>query len=84
MPEVQKRLRSCFATVFPGLSADEIPLASNSSVADWDSLATVTLVSVIEEEFSISIPPDDLQYLISFELVMDCLKRRTGNAGGFY
>jgi acyl carrier protein len=79
MPEIQERLQSCFATVFPGLSAAEIPRASHTSVANWDSLATVTLVSVIEEEFSISIPPEDFEYMISFELVMDCLKRRAGN-----
>ena len=79
MPEIQGRLTSCFATVFPSLSEGEIQRASHSSVANWDSLATVTLVSVIEEEFSVAIPPEDFEYMISFELVLDCLKRRTGN-----
>ena len=79
MPELQTRLTGCFATVFPNLDTDEILRASHTSVASWDSLATVTLVSVVEEEFGVSIPPEDFEYLISFDLVLDCLKRRTVN-----
>ena len=80
MPELDQRLASCFATVFPDLSENEIPRASYTSVANWDSLATVTLVSVIEEEFKVSIHPEDFELMISFELVLDCLRRRTANA----
>jgi acyl carrier protein len=79
MPELEDRLASCFAVVFPDLSAAEIRRASNTSVATWDSLATVTLISLIEEEFTISLPPDDFEYLVSFDLTADCLKRRTVN-----
>jgi len=79
MPELQTRLASCFAAVFPTLDESEIQRASHTSVANWDSLATVTLVSVVEEEFGVSIPPEDFEYMISFDLVLDCLKRRTVN-----
>jgi acyl carrier protein len=79
MPELDQRLAGCFATVFPDLSEGEIPRASHTSVANWDSLATVTLVSVIEEEFNVPIRPEDFEFMISFELVLDCLRRRTGN-----
>jgi acyl carrier protein len=43
-------------------------------VATWDSLATVTLVSVLEEEFGVAIAPEDYENMISFELVRECLK----------
>lgn len=79
MPEIEQRLTSCFATVFPELGESEIQRASHTSVANWDSLATVTLISVIEEEFNLSVPPDDFEYMISFELVRECLKRKIGN-----
>jgi acyl carrier protein len=79
MPELEDRLANCFSVVFPELNANEIKRASTASVATWDSLATVTLISVIEEEFEISLPPDDLEYLVSFDLTADCLKRRTRN-----
>lgn len=79
MPELEERLAGCFAVVFPDLRAGEIPRASHTSVANWDSLATVTLVSVIEEEFNLPIPAEDFESMISFELVLDCLRRRTVN-----
>ncbi len=79
MPEIEQRLVSCLAAVFPGLSRTEIQRASNTSVASWDSLATMTLISVIEEEFNVSIPAEDIEYMISFELVLECLRKRTGN-----
>jgi len=79
MPELRRRLVDCFATVFPTLDETEILRARHTSVANWDSLATVTLISVIEEEFDVSIPREDFEYMISFDLVLECLKRRTVN-----
>lgn len=75
-----ERLQKCFAAVFPGLSSDEILRASSASIATWDSLATVTLVSVIEEEFGITIAPEEYEYMISFDLVSECLESKTVNA----
>lgn len=80
MSDIQERLINCFSTVFPDLSRDEILRASNSSVATWDSLATVTLVSVVEEEFGVAILPEDYDYMISFQLVSECLKDKITNA----
>lgn len=65
--DIQERLTNCFNTVFPDLSRDEILRAGSNSVATWDSLATVTLISLIEEEFGISIAPEDFEHLTSFE-----------------
>jgi acyl carrier protein len=79
MPNVE-RLQKCFAAVFPNLSDDEILRASSASIAAWDSLATVTLVSVIEEEFGITIAPEEYEEMISFDLVSQCLESKTINA----
>jgi acyl carrier protein len=49
-------------------------------VATWDSLATVTLVSVIEQEFGVTISHDEYKYIVSFALVNECLKGKTVNA----
>ncbi len=75
MAELASRLASCFAVAFPELDPQEIPSASAGSLASWDSLAGITLISVIEEEFSLSISPDDVPDLISFELILDYLKK---------
>lgn len=80
MSNEEERLTECFRSVFPDLSSDEIPRASSASVATWDSLATVTLVSLIEEEFGVTISPDEYEYLVSFDLARECLKSKTVNA----
>ena len=67
------RLTSCFEAVFPDLTEAEIATASMASVGAWDSLATVTLISIVEEEFHVSITTDDLAQFISFDLIADLL-----------
>ncbi|HSS20762.1 MAG TPA: acyl carrier protein [Pyrinomonadaceae bacterium] len=80
LPELEARLQKCFSAVFPNLSADEILRANSASLATWDSLATVTLVSVIEEEFGISIAPEEYEYMISFDLIRQSLESKAVNA----
>jgi len=75
MAELESRLANCFATAFPELEPPEIPSVSMGSLASWDSLAGITLLSLIEEEFSISISPDDAASLVSFELIVDYLQK---------
>jgi len=75
MAELADRLANCFATVFPELAPQEIPSAAMGSLASWDSVAGITLFSVIEEEFSVSISPDDVADLVSFELILDYLRK---------
>jgi acyl carrier protein len=65
--DVHARLVKCFSAVFPQLPESEVPTATNASVAGWDSLATVTLLTVVEEEFNTTIEPEKLEYLQSFE-----------------
>jgi acyl carrier protein len=75
MDELESRLVNCFATVFPELDPREIPSVSMGSLASWDSLTGITLLSLIEEEFSLSISPDDAAGMVSFELILDSLRR---------
>ena len=66
MPEREDRLVRCFASVFPALTPEEIRTASAESIEAWDSLAAVTLVAVVEQEFGVEIDPLDLPELSSF------------------
>ena len=75
MDDCQARLVKCFQAVFPELSVEEITRASLASVATWDSVRTIVLVTVMEEEFGLEIDANDLQELISFELILDYLGR---------
>lgn len=74
MDEQQRRLANCFYAVFPELSSEEVIHASSSTVQSWDSVAVVTLLTVIEEEFGISIEEDDPAKFDSFQRVLSYLK----------
>jgi acyl carrier protein len=66
MSDQEQHLIRCFASVFPGLTEEEIQNASTDSVGIWDSLSTVTLAAVIQEEFGLEIDPEILPHLDSF------------------
>jgi acyl carrier protein len=73
MNEINARLTKCFSAVFPQLPSAEIPASSTTALDGWDSLATITLVSVIEEEFEIQIDPEDIEHFGSYQAVFDYL-----------
>lgn len=70
------RLVRCFRAVFPDLPNDAIPAASVATMPQWDSLAMVTLVALIEREFAIKIDPLDLVECDSFVAIGDYLRER--------
>lgn len=76
MSDTSARLVQCFAAVFPDLTEEQIRRASLTSVAKWDSIATITLISLIEEEFRLEVGTDELGSLISFESVLEFLNER--------
>jgi len=76
MTEIHERLMRCFSATFPNLTSEEVRLASPSTVATWDSLASITLVAVMEEEFAIQIEPEDIEHLVSFDSSVDYLTTR--------
>jgi acyl carrier protein len=78
--DVRDRLDACFASVFPDLPPAELPDASPQTVAAWDSLANATLVAVVEEEFGLEIPPDDLEQLGSYADLAGYLAGRAGSS----
>lgn len=75
MDEQQRRLANCFCAVFPELSDNEILQASSTTVQSWDSVAVVTLIAVIEEEFGISIEEDNPAEFESFQQILSYLQR---------
>jgi acyl carrier protein len=80
MDEKQMRLAGCFLAVFPELSSDRIMEASSISVQNWDSVAGVTLLTVVEEEFGIIIEDDDFARFNSFKGFLNYLQG-TENGG---
>ncbi len=72
----RQRLTNCFQVVFPELPPASIATASTATVAAWDSVAAITLMNVIEDEFGFEMDLDDLADLDSFEKVYSYLLKR--------
>ncbi|MBE3049610.1 acyl carrier protein [Candidatus Bathyarchaeota archaeon] len=77
LAEVDVRLIRCFSAVFPALSTEGIRAASNETVSDWDSLAAVRLVAVLEEEFGVQIDLAELPEMSSFASIRHYLLKRS-------
>ena len=80
MNNIHQRVTRCFANVFPELGEGEIPRATTASVAAWDSVAHVTLLSAIAQEFGHSLQLEDFEELTSYELIVDHLENASQNA----
>jgi acyl carrier protein len=79
MADAEARLIKCFSGVFPELSEDEIPKVTLGTVESWDSVATITLLTVVEEEFGVEFEPEVLEHLHSFEAILEYLRSQKGD-----
>lgn len=80
MDDIQDRLTRCFTTVFPELDSPSAPAATVDAVEAWDSVAALSLLAVIEEEFGVNIGYDHLDDLVSYAALEACVRERL--AGG--
>lgn len=71
LQDLEHRLMRCFSSVFPDLDEAQIRNASIDSVPEWHSLASVTLISVVQEEFGVQVSLTDLPSLVSFAAVQN-------------
>ena len=76
MADTKERLTRCFAAVFPSLNGNQILDATASTVQGRDSVASVTLFAMIEEEFRFELDLHDLAELTSFAKILDYLSKR--------
>jgi acyl carrier protein len=79
MNDTKEKVARCFSAVFPDIRPDEIPRASTASLAAWDSVAHVTLLSAIAEEFGLNFELDDFEELVSYALIVDYLESKSAH-----
>jgi acyl carrier protein len=65
--QLTERVRNCFRAVFPDLSDEQIETAVRAETEEWDSLASLELLTVIEEEFGIQLSDEVVEGLDTFE-----------------
>lgn len=71
MADIPSRVTQCFAMVFPGLAPAEIAQASQESLAAWDSVAHITLLSAVAEEFQFELDEEFLESLTSYNRIVE-------------
>jgi acyl carrier protein len=71
-----ERLITCFRNVFPNMSPADIPAATQESTAVWDSIAHVTLLSLIGEEFGVDIDFEEFADAASFPAILDLVRAK--------
>ncbi|MEP7353342.1 MAG: acyl carrier protein [Acidobacteriota bacterium] len=74
MSELETKLQSCFAGVFPALPPNKITEASTLTVEDWDSIAHEMLITTIQEEFQVQLRDDEVEHLTSYKAWLERLK----------
>ena len=47
-----------------------------ATVGEWDSMASVTLIAMVSEEFAIEVAPEDYEKFVSYELILDYLENQ--------
>ncbi len=84
MDALKEKLAACFAAVFPNRRAEEILSATRESIEEWDSLAAISLLTLIQQEFHTDIDLFELEELGSFQLLLDHLGKKieTGEQRG--
>jgi acyl carrier protein len=78
MADAKARLIRCFAGVFWDLPESEIPTASVTTVEAWDSVAAVTLLTVVEEGFGVQFDPEEIEHLSSFKSILKYIGDKKG------
>jgi acyl carrier protein len=76
MSDIQARLARCFQAVFVDLDPAQISEASTSTVASWDSLNHINLLTVIGEEFGVEVDYEESAELTSYAAMAEHLNRR--------
>jgi acyl carrier protein len=77
MDNTSNRLTRCFLAVFPEMAPEEVATATTASVKNWDSVASVTLFSLIAEEFGIDLSLDALDEFNTFQHILSHLEQRS-------
>jgi acyl carrier protein len=80
MNNVKERVALCFTNVFPNIRQDEIPGASVASLTNWNSLAHVTLLASLSEEFGVDFEMEDFEELVSYPLIVAYLEKKSPDA----
>lgn len=76
--KIADQLARCFALVFPQMDPSRYSSASAENTSEWDSVAQVTLLSLIGEEFDIEVNFEEFEGTTSFEALARRIREISG------
>lgn len=74
MDDIRDKLARCFARAFPKLDPSQYATASAQNVSEWDSIAQLTLLALIGEEFGREMDFEEFEGATSFEALAQVLQ----------
>lgn len=73
-----ERVRQIVADLF-NLPLEQItPAASPDTIVMWDSLQHLNLVLALEQEFGLQFTPEEIEQMLSVDLIVDLLREKQG------
>ena len=73
---VKDRCMEVVSSVFAVNRGDLSAATSPDTLPEWDSLAHVQLITALEEQFAVEIPPEDSINFESLQAIMDWLSEK--------
>jgi acyl carrier protein len=74
MDDIRIKLARCFALAFPKLDRSQYATATAQNVSEWDSIAQLTLLTLIGEEFGREMDFEEFEGATSFEALAQALQ----------
>jgi acyl carrier protein len=74
--DLEGKLSGIFGAAFEGLKGESARLATRDTVGNWDSIAVMNLVALIEEEFGQAFDLEEAAEWTSYEQVRAALSKR--------
>lgn len=71
MTALKDRVADCFCALFPNHSREVLLVSSRESIPEWDSLASITLITLLEQELQINFDLSQIEHLNSVAAVLD-------------
>jgi acyl carrier protein len=75
-PSIVERVQRIAADVFEVPGEELTPQSSPDTVPTWDSMHHLALVLALEPEFGVEFSPEEIEQLLSLELVADLIAEK--------
>lgn len=75
-----ERVRHIIADLFQHPIEQITPHTSPDNLAGWDSLQHLNIVLALEQEFTLQFTPEEIEQMLSVELIADLIEEKLGPA----